>query len=482
MTREALESVLSYAPDPFAAMTALPRAAMRTARGNGRRPPPVSSPPVSAPRSSLPTFGEVSQAYIDMRIGIDGEDHKEIKCLRLRRETFIDIVDDKPVNEYTQYDMQEYIIAMKTWPANVTKRSAFSGMTTAEILEANCKLTERPLAIKTLKSYCSHIRTMFRFKMNELSCKAPFQGATFKYPKTAALPMPRAELTRNVVQTAFVIGVKSGFMDTAMMPPIALLSARRMGPLTFLRDTDIYEHDGLFLAQIGSIMKIGSIWTSVPVKTEESVGFFVLHSFFTDIGWTEWAIGRGADWLFPQAHDGIADPSKYESRLQNRQLKRAGARGMNQEVFHSFRGDGITDLRRVTELNARTAHLQSGHAFANVHDGYGHKTLLYEECLQIAQRPLPTGIDWSIFRDLDFDAMAAKRRRTGGHARTEMRDEATLQFHFAGWPQRLGRKQKAAIEAGRVRRVGQFFWEAPCTAGTQSCSAWRQGGARPPRP
>ena len=408
MTREALESVLLHANDPEAAKAALGRVAACA--------PPLAAVPAKphpAPASTLPTFGEVSQAYIDMRIGVDGEDYKEIAYLKLRRQTFLETIGDKPLDAYAQSDMQKYIIAMKRWPQNVTKRDECAGMSVREILAANQDLHLRPLGVTTLKSYCSHIRTMFRYRMNELSYKDPFQGAKYRYPKTAALPVARAEITPSVVQKTFELGIASGCIDTAMMPPIALSSARRIGPLTFIRGSDIHEHDGLFIVQIGSTQQINGVWQHVPVKTEESVGFFVLHQFLTDIGWTEWAIAQGDCWLFPQAHDGIVDPAKYESQLQNRQLKRAGARGNNQEVFHSLRGDGITNLRRLTALNARTAHLQSGHAFTNVQDGYGHKTLLYEECLQIAHRPLPKGIDWTIFQGLDFDALAAKRRSKG---------------------------------------------------------------------
>ena len=409
MTREALESVLSNAPDPSAAMTALsrvPQCAPPVAMG-------AALPPAAAPTLRMPTFGEISQAYIDMRIGLTSEDHKEIKYLILRRRTFLETIGDKPVDQYTHSDMQNYIIAMKTWPARASDREDFAGMSVLEILEANADLHMRPLGRTTMKSYCSHIRTMYRHGLSDYRYKDPFNPSKYRFPATAALPVARSELSSSVVQKAFENGIASGCIDEAMMQPMALLLVRRLGLLTFLRGSDIYERDGMCFAQIGSTQLINGVWKRVPVKTSESVGFFVLHQFLTDIGWTDWAIAQGDNWLFPQAHDGIADPAKYESQLQNRRLKKAGARGQNQEVFHCYRGDGITNLRRVAELNDRTAKLQSGHAFDDVHENYGSKSLLIEECRQIAHRPLPAGLDWSIFRDLDFDAMAAKRRKTG---------------------------------------------------------------------
>lgn len=109
LVRDALAGVLSYASNAEAAGTAIANVATILPQA-----PSASSSSERArgvdfgtlPPSGMPTFGEVSQSYIDMRIESDGEHHKDINYLRLRRQTFIDIVGDRPVDRYRPIDLQ----------------------------------------------------------------------------------------------------------------------------------------------------------------------------------------------------------------------------------------------------------------------------------------------------------------------------------------------------------------------------------------
>lgn len=406
LTRGAISDVLAWAKDPDKAMAALEAAPPLA-------PAPAATPAAPAqPVSSAPTFGAVSQAYIQMRADLDGEDHPEIKYLRLRQRTFIEIVGDRPLDQYTHKDLQDYVTAMRFWPGNATKRAEMSDQSVKGILAANTDLHLKPLSVTTLKGYVSHIRTMLRHEMNDKGYRDPFDGAKPRYPKTAAPPRPRQEIPANVLQRTFELGIASGLIDQAMMPPVATLTARRIGFLTFLRGVDVREKGGIMIAEIQGIVQVNGIWRRVPYKTGESVGFFVLHNFLREIGWTDWAMAQGENWLFPQLHV-YSDPAKEASRIMNRQLRSAGAVGKNAEVFHSLRGDGITGLRAVGEIHDRTAKLQSGHVLDGEHEKYGRKDLLHEECVAIATRPLPKGINWDVFRGLDFNAMAEARRKLG---------------------------------------------------------------------
>lgn len=406
LTRGALSNVLALAQDPQKAMAAL------QAVPTVAPPLPASSVVPARPASTAPTFGEVSQAYIDMRIGIDGADHPEIAYLFLRRQTFLEIVGDRAIDQYSHKDLQDYVTAMRCWPGNATKRAEMAGRSVKEILAANADLHLMPMAEKTFKSYVSHIRTMLRYQMNDRHYQDPFVGAKPRYPKTAAPPRARQEIPANVLQRSFELGIASGCIDQAMMPPLASLTARRLGLLTYLRGSDIREKGGIMIADIQGIVQVNGIWRRIPYKTGESVGFFVLHEFFRDIGWTAWAMAQGDNWLFPQLHR-YPDPAKQASRLMNRLLVSAGAAGNNVEVFHSLRGDGITGLRRVGEIHDRTAKLQAGHVLDGEHENYGRKDLLHEECVAIATRPLPKDVKWGMFKGLDFDALAKGRRKSG---------------------------------------------------------------------
>ncbi|MGN6488679.1 MAG: hypothetical protein ACTHLT_12805 [Devosia sp.] len=402
MVREALRGVLTHARDPSQAETVLARLP------NLMSPAPhnADAAPV-APRpsgSGVPTFGEVSQGYIDMRIGVDGAEHPDVKILRMRRQTFLDLIGDRPVDGYTPADLQNYVTAMQYWPANSTKRSQFQGMTTQQVLDANRGLQLAPLKRKSLQDgYVANIRTMMRYWMAEKGYRDPFAGVRLRWPRTAAPPVKREEIGIDIVNRVFELGVESGLLLDAMLPPLARLTARRLGLLIFLRGSDIRLKHGVHVAQTGGIIFVDGAWRRVPIKTDASAGFFVLHNFLAEIGYLKWAMDQGDGWLFPEAHE-HPDPSRYVSKIANRLLRAAGATG-GAEVFHSLRGDGITGLRS-NQLPGRTARLQAGHELGDVHDRYGLTTLTAEECRRLASLPLESAINWDRLTGLNYEELA----------------------------------------------------------------------------
>ncbi|MBE0702712.1 MAG: hypothetical protein IH582_06005, partial [Afipia sp.] len=159
LTRQAIAQVLALAPNPSEAKSALAKVT------NVAPLPGDSAPPIASVfKTALPAFGEVSRAYIEMRKAVDGDNHPDIKYLELRRQTFIDLIGDRPVDQYFPNDLQDYVTAMQFWPANATKRAG-AGETRA-ILESNRHLALKPLARKTMQDgYLANIKTMMRFGM-----------------------------------------------------------------------------------------------------------------------------------------------------------------------------------------------------------------------------------------------------------------------------------------------------------------------------
>ena len=118
-----------------------------------------------------------------MRKAVDGDNHPDIKYLELRRQTFIDLIGDRPVDQYFPNDLQDYVTAMQFWPANATKRAG-AGETRA-ILESNRHLALKPLARKTMQDgYLANVKTMMRFGMMKHNYRDPFAGARIRWPKT----------------------------------------------------------------------------------------------------------------------------------------------------------------------------------------------------------------------------------------------------------------------------------------------------------
>jgi integrase len=419
LTRDALSEVLRHSNDPARAQSALdqvvtvaPTASDVDAATSIARSV-VST--IERRGGVMPTFGEVSKAYIDMRIAADGGEHPDLKYLRLRRQTFIDLMGDRPVTEYFPSDLQTYVNKMQFWPANVTKRGPSQGMNTLAILEANQGLKQKPLARKTLQDgYVANVRTMMRAGMADYKYHDPLAGVKIHWPKVLKGATPREGIGLDLLNKIFSEGVATGRLVEAILPLLSVLTGRRLGLLLYLRGSDFREKHGITVAQTSGIVFDDGHWRRVPIKTDDSATYFVMHDFLTEVGFIAWARAQRG-WLFPAAHE-HSDPSKWASKALNRHMRRCGAIGGNAEVFHSFRGDAISRLRD-NKMQGRTARLQAGHELGDVHDRYGFRALSASECKRLAHVPLPKAIDWTVFQGLDFDALAAKRGGSGHRAK-----------------------------------------------------------------
>jgi hypothetical protein len=260
ITRHALKDLLNLAEGPQRALEALATA------------PPREPAPPSGLR--MPTFGEMSLAYIDMRIANDGPDHPDIAYLRMRRRTFIDIVGDRAVDQYYPRDLQTYVSRMQFWPANAVKRGEFENLSTLEILEANKEFSLKPIARKTLQDgYAANIKTMMRSGMGDYLYRDPFAGAKIRWPQMLQAPVPREGIGFDVLDRVFSTGTQSGVLVEAMLPLLSALTSRRLGLLTYMRGSDIREKYGVMIVQTGGIVLENGRWRRVPAKTEESMPF-----------------------------------------------------------------------------------------------------------------------------------------------------------------------------------------------------------------
>src|SRR5690606_21794034 len=107
----------------------------------------------------------------------------------------------------------------------------------------------------------------------------------------------REQIGTDIVNRVFELGKASGLLLDTMLPALARLTARRLGLLIFLRGSDIRRKHGVYVAQTGGIICVDGAWRRVPIKTDASAGFFVLHNFLAEIGYIEWAMDQGDGWL-----------------------------------------------------------------------------------------------------------------------------------------------------------------------------------------
>lgn len=363
--------------------------------------------------SKVPLFSIVVDQYLKSRISANGgREDRDIRTARLRLQLFIELIGDHPSDRYTGVDLQAFVYRMAYWPASVKERK--QGESAFDILQDAKARQLQPLAKKTLQDgYVGVVKSALRSGMTSWSYKDPFVGLTLRYSKGHRASQPSVPLSSQQLSSVFRTGVESGYLDSTLLPLLAYLTGRRIGLLTFLKGSDIREkYENVWVAQTDEIVEINDVWQRVPVKTEESLKFFVLHDFFREIGFIEWAKRQGNNFLFPDLTR-LADPAKSASSYMQRLFEKAGIEKGNREVFHSLRGGNIEEMRS-NKIDDRARLMQAVHALGHdEHSRYGFAAVGEDHAYEIAFAPLRAKVDFSVFKGLDFDRLSRNRRQKG---------------------------------------------------------------------
>lgn len=362
------------------------------------------------PKSGKPLFSEIAAEYLALRESASSSANKDIKIARFRIDLFIELIGDHPVDTYTGTDLQAFIELLKYWPAEEKERDARK--TAREIIEDNRDLHLRPLARKTLsEGYMAIIKTVINSGQTQHDYSTPIARAKLVYPDTARPPVAAEPLSGQKVEILLRTGVETGFLDNAMLPLLGFLTGRRLGLLVHLKGSDIREkYEGVWVAQTNGIIQLHGKWQRNPIKTEASTSFFVLHNFLKEIGFIDWAVKKGDEFLFSELMR-LADPSKSASSYMGRLFEKAGIKDTRNEVFHSLRGGYISESAEQ-QIDRRERKLQVGHQLGeDEHDKYGFKALTEKQARRIASLSFANDIDLSMYKGLDFEKMARKRRK-----------------------------------------------------------------------
>ncbi|KAA5595505.1 hypothetical protein [Blastochloris sulfoviridis] len=385
--------------------------------------PPIASPAPSASSpmavSSAPLFSELAEEYLTIREA-GGADRATISTARWRVSVFTTLVGDRPIDRYYPIDLQTYVNDLQHLPVELSREGDNTQVLRemgihAAIAKNRAEACYEPIALKTMQDgYVQIVRTIISTAVGLRQLRDPFQGYRIRWPKDAKPSKKREPLDYERLNQVFKLGVDSGYLDDALLPPLCLLSTRRLGILPFIRGCDFGEKHGVDIVRVNGIVfdKAKGKYVRVGYKTDASLQYFVLHSLFRRIGFVDWAKTQGEGFIF-RLLASAADPGDAASKRVNRLLRAAGAIGMNVEVGHSLRHGG-KDLLIEENVDDLTTRLQMGHEAQDVHADYGRQSALRRgQCQELAHFDLPEEIDWTMFEGLDFEAMASRPRAVG---------------------------------------------------------------------
>ncbi len=151
MIRSALQGVLNHAPDPAKA------SAVFAATSPADLSPQAAAfrcerDPAAQPKcNEAPLFSQVANEYITSREA-GSASKSDLQTLKLRLKTFLDIIGDKPVDQYFFRDRQTYVNRMQFWPSNTTKRQAKGDWNAAAIIAETNAGSSSPGTANSLES------------------------------------------------------------------------------------------------------------------------------------------------------------------------------------------------------------------------------------------------------------------------------------------------------------------------------------------
>ncbi len=367
---------------------------------------------VVRPASTKPLFSQVAREYLAARTSNTSKKNKDIGTARFRLNLFFDLIGDHPVDTYTIVDLHAYVDMLRCWPSNLKDRDP--DKTPREIIEDNADLHFLPLSEKSMQDgYLPVVKAVVAHGGKLYDYKSQLAGAQLTYPETARPSIPSEPLAYHKITKLLTTGVRTGYIDNAMLPLLGLLTGRRLGLLLHLKGNDIREKfEGVWVAQTEGVQLVDGSWTRIPMKTDASMTFFVLHNFLSEIGFVQWATEHGDKFIFAELMR-LADPSKSASSYMGRLFQRAKIKEARGEVFHSLRG-GFIEEAANQDVERRDRKLQAGHQLGDdEHELYGFRALSEYKARKIANLQLNPEIDLSVYRGLNFVKMAAKKRDSG---------------------------------------------------------------------
>lgn len=365
---------------------------------------PVRKPAMRFSQACTALIGHIAEAK--------RPDHPDLPTIRRVGETFVALVGDKPVDQYTKGEVQQFVIDLSFVEPNFLKKNKNASIDDLRShVAARRKDGADGLSQSTIEAtYLDRVRSIIRHGCEDADVADPLAGKTIAIPERARSKRKRKPLTMAQVTDVLALGRTSGLLSDTLLPLLAFMTGRREGLLTSIRHEWLEKHNGVWMIHPTATMFVDGKLIRVPFKTDASLKPFVLHRVFEEIGLIDWMQRKRSGWLFEQLA-ACKDPSDAAQKRMGRLFRAAGLDGASLETFHALRNTRIAadfDLG----MDGRLKRLQVGHEAEDIHEEYAG-VFSTSEANELRTLPIPLELDLSGFMGLDFDALAACRPKGG---------------------------------------------------------------------
>jgi len=360
-----------------------------------------------APRRATMRFSEA----VEMKLQEEGAGYKSAKTLRRKARVFLALSEDRPVAEITREQLKKFVEDL-VWlePSSSRGRSLDAEQIRALVAENKARKGET-MGEKTVADYLNWARIVIRFGCAAAHVPYVLEDVEIKMPAVAKPAEERGAPDFESLDGVFRFGLSRGVLSDALLGPLGLLTGRRIGLLAFMQRENISRRNGVWLVKPSRVVvREDGTEMEVPFKTKESMSAYVLHDFFAECGFIDWA--KRADGPVFRFLMQAQDPADAAQKRMKRVYSGSGADPAQSGTFHWLRHGNIHKARDQ-DVDENAIRGQVGHARTkDPHSGYA-PGLTPNQLMTFASSPLPPEVDWSMFMGVDWEALAT-RRPTGG--------------------------------------------------------------------
>lgn len=364
------------------------------------------------PPEPLPLFSIEAERVIAAKIKAAKATSTYPNKLKTAGRAWMMVIGDLEVDEYTPSQIQDFANLLQALPRDWAITPRYKDMTYAEVVADADAVDAKAIAAEqippkrfsqtNIKEYVAQVIHI----LHNIRAKFPkqvhdFQKAPRTIPKEARRPKARGSVEIEGLNEWLKEACKAKRPEDRYLPLLGLLTGARLGELVYLKKGDVKE---LFSQLCIDLMddRDGTLETDParPLKTEVSRRRIVLHEIVRDTHFPAYVASLPDDsWMWPRLHfrnakTKVVKPHGAASKRMIRMMKSVGIHEPYSTVFHSLR-HGAKDWHQDVKVDDRTSRMQVGHAFADVDQSYGSKSLRSIEFARLATLPLPEGLDLS---------------------------------------------------------------------------------------
>ncbi|EPI8559688.1 tyrosine-type recombinase/integrase [Vibrio fluvialis] len=291
---------------------------------------------------------------------------KAVGMLKAKCSTVLELINKSHLKKIRRVDAEEIVLQLRKYPANIKKKSQFTGLSGKESIKLNKSLGLPTLSEESVKDYCQKLSSFFEWcVLNELTDINPFKAIKFKKQRKDSDAKNAYSITdlNKIFSTEIHTQKQFKHPYYFWLPLLGYFTGARLNELCQLYKKDIYIQDGIWVIQINDR------FTGQKLKNTASRRVIPIHNKLLDLGFIDFIKSNQHERLFPelkQGRDGFSSAaSKWYARFKTKLNFEKG------HDFHSFRHTVATQLKRA-EVSHVAAGEILGHTQNNItYDRYG---------------------------------------------------------------------------------------------------------------